>query len=322
MTKKSFIWAFLAMLVTAAISISFTACSSDDDDNGGGDPSGDVAGLVSETAPSLGWSGDMQNGTVTYCPRIVDNSDAEDEYDMDAQTYYAFDFKDGKCQAAVFDMICPSEKLAKQLETAFRDGTWATMDDEYDVRRNTFLQRVKEQVKVATRAGSDNSLQDLALLVYRNGRVIYILIDCLKGKSGDDVQSLVLYWEGKSAIIPNNIIAGTWDDQTGIYTNNYILAWGITYRINTVFENNLLKDYVTTMTFPNQTLAEVMYQAIEEQNRQIGAQTGLYPKATLDGKTLKEIAVIYGDLTKEQTLQLITAIDWMLSRPFFISLCE
>jgi len=89
-----------------------------------------------------------------------------------------------------------------------------------------------------------------------------------------------------------------------------------------VFENNLLKDYVTTMTFPNQTLAEVMYQAIEEQNRQIGAQTGLYPKATLDGKTLKEIAVIYGDITKEQTLQLITAIDWMLSRPFFISLCE
>ena len=53
------------MLVTAAISISFTACSSDDDDNGGGAPSGDVAGLVSETTPSLGWSGDMQNGTVT-----------------------------------------------------------------------------------------------------------------------------------------------------------------------------------------------------------------------------------------------------------------
>jgi len=104
------------MLVTAAISISFTACSSDDDDNGGGAPSGDVAGLVSETTPSLGWSGDMQNGTVTYCPRIVDDSDAEDEYDMDAQTYYAFDFKDGKCQTAVFEMICPSVDMAKQLD--------------------------------------------------------------------------------------------------------------------------------------------------------------------------------------------------------------
>lgn len=322
MNKKN-LWSLLTFMMVAMLSVSLTACSSDDDEDGNGGTGGDVAGLVSAATPSLGWSGDMQNGIVTYCPEIVDNSDAEDEYDMDYQTYYAFAFENGACKNAVFDMICPSEAMAKQLETAFKNGTWADMDedddDEYDARAFASVRRAGRQIKSMTRAGSDYNLQDLSLPVLRSGKVLYIYVECLKEKSGDDVKSLVLYWEGKSTVIPNKIISGKWDEQTGRYVNNNLLALGITYEINTTYENNLLKSYVTTMTFPNTTWAQAMYDEIESQNKQIASQTGLYPEATLSGRTLKEKAVIYGDVTKEQTLQMITVIDWAMSRPFFVA---
>lgn len=312
-------------MMVAMLSVSLTACSDDDDEEAGGS----AAGLVSATTPSLGWSGDMQNGTVTYCPEIVDNSDAEDEDEMDCQTYYAFDFENGSCKNAVFDMICPSESMAKQLETIFKNGTWAAMDDddeyddEYDVRAFASVRRAGRQIKAMTRAGSDFNLRDLSLPVMRSGKVLYIYIECLKGKSGDDVKSLVLHWEGKSTVIPDRIIAGSWDDKTGRYVNNNLLALGIGYEINTTYdEDNLLKSYVTTITFPNTTWAQVMYGEIESMNRDVASETGLYPKATLSGKTLKEESVISGDVTKERTLQLITAIDWGMSRPFFVSINE
>lgn len=309
-------------MLVAMLSVGFASCSSDDEDGGGGS-GGDTSGLVSATTPSIGWSGDMQNGIVTYCPEIVDNSDAEDEYDMDYQTYYAFSFENGSCKNAVFDMICPSESMAIQLESAFKNGTWAAMDDdddeEYDSRAFVSVHRAGRQIKSMTRAGSDYNLQDLSLPVMRSGKVLFIYVECLKGKTGDDVKSLVLHWEGKSTVIPNKIISGSWDEQTGRYVNNNLLALGITYEINTAYENNLLKSYVTTMTFPNTTWAQAMYDEIESQNRQIASQTGLYPEATLSGKTLKEEAIIYGDITKEQTLQMITFIDWAMSRPFFVS---
>ena len=321
--NKKYYWNMLGAVLVALLSSGFASCSSDDDNEEGGGGSGDVAGLVSATTPTLGWSGDWQNGTVTYCPEIVDNSDAEDEYDMDYQTYYAFSFAGGTCQNAVFDMICPNENIAKQLETAFRNGTWADMDDddddEYDSRRIASVRRAGRTLKSATRAGSGVNLQDLSLPVLRSGRVLYITIECLKEKSGEDVKELVVYWAGKSTVIPNRIITGTWNESTGRYVNNNLLAMGITYEINTAFENNLLTSYVTTMTFPNTTWARLMYEEIAEQNRYLTAQTGLYPEATLDGRTVKEKAAIYGDVTKEQTLQVITAIDWMMTRPFFVS---
>ena len=323
--RKQSIWGLLTMMMVAMQSMVFISCSSDDNDNGDAASSEDVTGLVSATTPSLGWSGDMQNGIVTYCPSIVDNSDAEDEYDVDNQTYYAFSFENGHCKNAIFNMICPNERMAQKFEAAFRDGTWAVMDDDdedYDTRLFVSAQRIKQQIKTATRAHSGYNLQDLALPVYRIGKVLYITIDCLKGKSGDDVKYLILCWEGKSTVIPNKIVTGKWDESIGRYTNDNLLALHITYEISTKFENNLLKEYVTTMTFPNTTWAQAMYEEIEAQNRRTGAQTGLYPKATLSGRTMKEEAVIYGDVTKEQTLQLIAIIDYAMSQPFFVSFCK
>lgn len=318
--KKKCLWSLSALMLALVFNNVLVSCSSDDDENSGGAPSGAVAELVSAHVPTQGWNGDIQNGVVTYCPYVVDNSGAEDEYDMDFQPYYAFSFESGKCKNAVFNLVCPSDNIAKQMERVLRDGSWAMEENEDDVKRSGILRNARSRISKMTRAGSDMNLKDLALLVYRSGSVIYIEIECLRGLSSDDVQALILHWEGKSKVIPNKIIVGKWDESTGIYTNNKILQWGITYEIKTGFDGNLLKSYVTTMTFPNATLAQAIFESIEEQNRQIGARTGLYPEAKLEGRTLNEHAVILGDITKEQTLQLIAAIDWMMSQPFFISM--
>lgn len=313
MKKSIFIRAVLFSLFT---STALVACSSDDDEEGGAGASSGL--IITDTPKAEGWKGDLQNGDATYVPYIVDNSYAEDEYDMDLQPYYAFNFSNGVCKEAVFGLICPNEKIAKQYETIFKNGTWADLDDDddYDDYDDYRVNKVQSRIKNMTRAVSDYDFKDLALLVYRNGKVLYVTIDCLKGKSGNTLQKIVIFWntgEGEP-----DIAMGKWDDNAGRYTNNNLYGLGIDYEINTTFDNNLLTKYTTTMTFPNKTWAELLFEDLEESNREIGdlLGLGLYPEATLNGKSVNENAVIVGDITKEQTLQVIAFLDWSMARPF------
>lgn len=305
-----------AMLCAMFTTTALVACSSDDDDeNGGGNGGGAPSELIFTNVSNAGWSGNLQNGVVTYVPYIVDEEDAEDEW----QPYYAFNFSNGICQDAVFSLIFPNEEFAKYMANLFQSGEWATMDeddDDYDDYDDySYARKIQSRVKTMTRATTDLNVRDLALPVKRNGRVLYITIDCLKGKSGSTLQNIIIFWltgEGTP-----EIVMGNWDDAKGRYTINNVFGLGINYVINTTFEESILTEYVTTMTFPNNTWANMMYEQLEEQNQQIGSIFGLYPEAEINGNVVSENAAIYGEVTKAQTMELIADIDWSFSRPFF-----
>ena len=80
-----------------------------------------------------------------------------------------------------------------------------------------------------------------------------------------------------------------------------------------------MKKYVFSIGDMNSYQFYEDYEQVEEVNSKIGKQLGMYPKATLQGTTLKENAVIPKDVTKEQTLQMIAFIDWNLSKPLLTS---
>ena len=308
---------FLLKLVPCIILLHgtfFISCTSSDDEE-----DSLVSSLVSDTTPQKGWSSKTGDGIVTYCPIIYD--------DDEIQEYYAFSFANGKCEKAVYNLICPDEAMAKELEAMLKDGSWAEWDnDDYDddyVKAFT-SKRVKPRMKsIQARTASINTRELGVIGIGRNGKVVYCSIKTVQSLNNDDVRLLVTYWsplDGRSSdIIPNKIIVGTWNDNTGKYTNNNLWNQNINYEISTSFENNFLTKYVTTVIFPNTSWAQLMYEQIEIDNREIGKQFGLYPKVTLQGTTVKENAVIAEDVTKEQTLQMIAVIDWNLSKPLLTS---
>lgn len=322
MKKTNFLWSLLTLLMVGVMSFTLVSCSSDDD-GGGTPPPSDSEGLVSNVIPDEDWSGDMQNGIATYVPYA-----AED--DEDITPYYAFNFKDGNCTEAVFDIVCPNEQFAKMLEKAFKDGSWAIMDDDdddddydnYPYYSKAFSANMRSHLKAMTRETFDINLRDLALPVKRSGKVLYFYIDCLKGLSGADVKELVNRWSGISEDAPAKIIVGNYNEATGRYTCNNMHGIGVNYEINTTYENNLLKTYVTNVTFPNRTWAQMMYESLEEQNNSLGYYFGIYPEATISGNKVTENAAIVGDVTKEQTLEMIAYIDQLNSQPIYTFLAD
>ena len=107
----------MCVAVALLTAVSFTSCSSDDD-NGGGSSAGDQDGLVSSDLPSQGWTGSEQNGIVTYKPYY------------DEPSYFAFNFKDGVCDNAVYNIVFESEAEARYICDMLRDGTWIFEGDE------------------------------------------------------------------------------------------------------------------------------------------------------------------------------------------------
>lgn len=314
MKKTNFLWSYLTLLMVGVMSFTLVSCSSDDD---GDDtpPTGSSGNLVSNVIPDEDWSGDMQNGTATYVPYTIEEDD-------EMQPYYAFNFTTGVCTEAVFDIVCPDEQFAKMLEQAFKDGSWVDMDDDdeddyYALRSNIIPANMRAKLKTATRAATDINLQDLALPVKRYGKVLYFYIDCLKGLSSEDVKELVNNWNGVYSDRPAKVIAGHWDETTGRYTLNKMYGIESSYEINTTFENGLLKKFVTSATFPNKTWAQMLYEVLEEQNSSLGSYFGVYPEATISGNKVTENAAIIGDVTKEQTMELIATIDYLNSRPIY-----
>ncbi|MBQ2176345.1 MAG: hypothetical protein II453_15215 [Alphaproteobacteria bacterium] len=315
MKKKFFLK--LASCIFLLYGMTFICCSSSDDEE-----DSILSSLVSDTTPQKGWSSKTGDGIVTYCP-INYNAN-------EVQGYYAFSFAKGKCEKAVYNLICPNEATAKQLESKLKDGSWAEWDiDDYDddYAKAFNSKRAKSRMKfIQARTASINTHELGFIGIGRNGKVVYCSIKSLQSMNSDDVYLLVSYWSPQNGsfteIIPNKIIVGIWNDNTGKYTNNNLWNQNINYEISTTFENNILTKYITTMIFPNTSWAQLFYEQVEEVNSKIGKQLGMYPKATLQGTTLKENAVIPKDVTKEQTLQMIAFIDWNLSKPLLTSFLD
>lgn len=309
---------YLAFAMVAACSLAFVSCSDDDDEPKGGNTNPDVsAELVLNHVGRTGWSGNADNGVLTYVPYDAD------EYGDDWQPYYAFDFTNGVCQDAVFGLICESTYMAQQLERLFKTGAWADMDDDDDDDYYDYaaLRKMQSRLKKVTRAYDGYNLSDLALTVYRNGKTIYITVDCLVGKDNGTVRKTIDIWQGNDSDL-SEILIGKWDDANNRYINNNIYGINTKYQIDTEFANNLLKKYMTTITFPNKTWAALMFENLEEQNEQIGDIYGLYPQAELNGRVVTEDAVIIGDITKAQTLEIIAALDILMSQPFITMLVD
>ena len=308
---------FCMMTVTA-----FAACSNDDDDERDNDNEAPSELIFSKT-PKTGWNGNLQNGVATYVP-INDDYDDDD----DIQPYFAFNFSNGICQDAVFSLICPNETIAEFMASKFQDGTWITMDDDdddddyYGARATRAAHKMQAHAKAMTRADYNYNFTDLKLPVKRSGKVLYITIDCLKGKRGSDLQNIVIFWVTGETNVDKEILIGKWDDNAGRYTNSNLYGMGITYEINTAFENDSLTNYVTTMTFPNRTWANMIFEQLEEQNKKIEEIVKLKPEATLsdDERTVEEKAVILGKVTKKETLEIIAMLDWAMAQPFFVSM--
>ncbi len=277
-------------------------------------PSGDVTALVSDKTPAEGWSGNMQNGVATYCPDVVHNGN---DTDTPLQTYYAFSFEHATCKQAVYNVICPDERTASDMETAYHDGTWAVMSS--GAHGNNLTTRSAQQLMPVTRGTTVSDLRELALRVYRSGRVLYVTVDNIIGCEADDIKSLVVYWEGKGIIVPNRLISGSLDESNGKYTHSNLLNLGIAYEVNTTYENDLLKTYTATTTFPNASWACALYEQMANQNKRILSRYNLNPTARLSGVTMTENATIAEQVTKDQMLQMISVIDWSMSRPFFVA---
>ena len=312
----------MSMMLGLLVSVfALTACSNDDDDDNNND--GDVpTALISDEMPkTAGWNGDLQNGISTYVPYL-----AEDEDDF--QPRYAFDFKDGTCQNAVFSLICPNEYMAKEMARMFQSGTWTSElgedkdddDDYYDARTKAAIRKMQTQLKTMTRATTDYNPGDLKLPVQCSGKVLYITVSCLTGKSGNTLKAVVIYWQTGEGT--PEIVMGKWDDAAGRYTCGNLLGLGIDYEINTAFENDSLTNYVTTMTFPNKSWANIIFDQLEEHNEMIEDMVRLRPEATIDGKTVNEKAVILGRVTKAETLGIIAMLDWLMARPFFTAFAD
>ena len=140
MKKNAILWMF-GVALSAMTCLS--ACSDDDEGGNGGVDNG---ALVSDQVPDTpGWSGSTDNGVCTYTPQGVDY--------QDYPGYYAFDFKDGVCQEAVYDLVCESEMEAQyisnvlnngtfevtQLELLLHSGEWAVLPDNATLPPRSFL---------------------------------------------------------------------------------------------------------------------------------------------------------------------------------------
>ena len=134
--KKFYVFSMFAMMLS--IVVSFSSCSKDDD--------GVTEGLVNQTVPTQkGWSGSMENGICTYTP---------DYGDEDADGYYAFSFKDGKCDDAVYNMMFETEAEAKEAAKLLNNGTFEDLnafdeeDEIYETNGEMAMAKALNQVKM------------------------------------------------------------------------------------------------------------------------------------------------------------------------------
>ena len=318
------VWSMCAA-VALFTAVSFTSCSSDDDGGGNG---GDEGGLVDSSLPTEGWSGSVQNGILTYLP------------DETAPSYYAFDIENGVCTNAVYNYVCESEAEAKYMYTVLKDGTWASMGDDeeyaYDAKSlNSTLASASsvnsvpsisaskvfdaaKKISKATRAESFVAKYNVS----RNGRVLYVTIDCLKGKTVSQLTYAVNAWSNGGFVdeAPTSFLFGTWDEATNTYKCTNLYGIGATYEVKMDVTDGYVKKYVTTLTMPSEAWAVMIEMALEETLGDYEQMFGATPTLTRDGNKVSMDALIIGDVPVDFVMKSLYVIDYMNNVPFLSSM--
>lgn len=313
--KKQNLFFVLAMMF--CLMMGFTACS--DDDNKGNNE----GGLVNEELPSQkGWSGSLENGQCTYTP---------EDY-TDYPSYFAFSFKNGVCEDAVYNVICDSEKEASSICNLLNNGSFDDfMGDDYSayntkatqtsvlsqsLKQMEAIKKVLLKSRVATRADL------LGITCSQSGKVVFFKLDCFKGKDGEAVQTAVEVWTvGSMSALPETPLFGTYDRNAGKYTNNNIMGIANTkYEISVKFEEDLLTEFVTTLTLPNPSWALMLEETFQEQAQDYIDMFGEAPEITRNGNTVTVKAIIMGDVPREIAEQYIVILDLTMNMPIGLTL--
>lgn len=313
--KKQYLWGFFVMML--GFFVGLTSCESSD-------PSLEAEdGLVSETVPTQrGWSGSTENGICTYAPEVGD----------DASGYYAFSFKDGVCSDAVYNMVCDSEVEAMAVVEMINKGEFGYDEDEdfsdysaiakspalaLSARQLALMKKIILENQKATRADFTG------ITCSRDGKVVFIKVDCFKNKDGEIVKQVVEAWDSGLNInnLPDAPVFGTYDKATGKYTLENILGIdGSVYEINVSFENDFLKSLKTSVTMPTESWAQMLEESLREQFSSYGEIFGQEPDLKREGKKITVNAAVSGDVERETVENYIIVIDIMMNKPFLANM--
>lgn len=307
--KKFYFFSMFVMMFSVITCIS--SCSEDD----GSDVS---EGLVSETLPTKkGWDGSMENGVCTYTP---------DYGDDDADGYYAFSFKDGKCDEAVYNMIFETEAEAKEAANLLNNGSFddlEALDEEEYSYSDLAVAKALNQVNIIRKAILNKQIASRADLIgiscTQEGKVVFFKIECLKGKDGETVKMVVDSWETglDNDVLPEEPIFGTYDSVSGKYTLNNIMGLkNSKYEITVGFESDKVSSFVTAVTLPNVSWAEYLEEDLNAQAEDYYEMFGAAPTVKREGSKITIEAVILDtNVSKSDILKYIVVIDFMLNIP-------
>lgn len=308
--KKFYVFSMFAMMLS--IVVSFSSCSKDDD--------GVTEGLVNQTVPTQkGWSGSMENGICTYTP---------DYGDEDSDMYYAFSFKDGKCDDAVCNLIFDSEDIAKEYARILNSGTFDelnALDEEDEIYESgDDMAKVLRQVRLIKKAilnGQPASRADkIGVSCTQQGKVVFFKIENLKGKDGATVKLVVQAWydgDIESSKIPEKTIFGTYDSEAGKYTLNNVMGLKDSkYEIIVGFESDMVKSVKTVVTLPNESWAKYMEEDLQGQADEFWELYGNQVTINREGNQVTLNAVIsYSEISRDDILKFIVSADIILSTP-------
>lgn len=309
--KKFYFFSMFVMMFSVVTCLS--SCSEDD----GTDPSDVSEGLVSETLPTKkGWDGSMENGVCTYTPNEVD-----------ADAYFAFSFKNGKCDDAVLNLLFYSEAEAKEAADLLNNGTFDDLEawDEGEYSYSDLaMAKALNQVKLIKNAIVKNQpasrADKIGVSCTQQGKAVFFKIDCLKGKDGETVKLVVEAWyesDIEASKIPEEPIFGTYDSTTGTYTLNDVMGLKESkYEIIIGFESDMVKSVKTVVTLPNASWAEYMEEDIRGQADEFWELYGSQVTINREGnKITLEANVSSSEISRTEIMKFIVAVDIMFCTP-------
>ena len=323
MKRNAILWMFGAIFCAIT---SLCACS-DNDDEGRGNGNVDNGELVSDKVPDVsGWSGSTDNGVCTYTSEYADY--------QDYPGYYAFDFKNGTCQEAVYNMVCESEAEAQFLADLLNNATFDDLLDDEEIYAQKSLTTSQESIlgqslnylqtlkKVMMKSAPATRADLLGISCSQSGKVIVFALDCFKGKNGEEAQYVMKVWDTGLVTedLPDAPIFGTYNESTGQYVNASIMGLANSrYEINTQYEGDILTQFTTTLTLPNDTWAWALEENFQEQAEDYIEMFGEAPEISRTGNKVTVKAIIMDEITRTQITDYIVLLDLMMNMPIGVS---
>lgn len=308
MKKLHLIYAATLSLI---MGLGFVACGEDDPT-----PKPDVTPDVPTTK---GWSGETKDGVAYYT--LENDADLEDgEYN----SYFAFTLGNSKVKAATFSVITGSNAEAQVLAKLFNNGTWISEEDDANVKAPRKVAGAINNVrKIAKKLAATRANELLPIPVSVSGKVVYVNIDKLKGLNFAEIKNLIEFWDTDSEITADKFIFGKWDEKKGKYLCEDMALIGVTYEVNVEFDSNdICKSYVTTITCPSTSWAEVMEQSLEEQIEVFEDIFGRRPVIDRSSNKVTLEAAIVSDVNKEDIVYTLQQLDWINNMPMFYQIID